>query len=269
MTNDNTKLITPSMREGELRILDTELGKRLGFSKPVKIRELIKRHLLSLKQMGTVPTVGTVKRGQEATEYYLNRKQAIFITAKSETADATDITIEIIERFDAYERGEVKPAIAAPSNMVEALTLALEQQKQLQAAQTEIAELSPKAAALDAISEAEGDVGIRDAGRELGVGQAKVSTFLIEHKWACREGRKLRPAHYGLSQKYCRLVQRTYPDRHTGETCVGDDFKITRRGLARLAVVLCGLNSEPARRLNGVKEKAAAVPFARTPAQTA
>lgn len=110
-------LITPSMHEGELRILDIDLGKRLGFAKPVKIRELIKRHLPSLEQMGTVPTVGTVKRGQDATEYYLNRKQAIFITAKSETAEATDITIEIIERFDAYERGEARPEIAKPKRI--------------------------------------------------------------------------------------------------------------------------------------------------------
>lgn len=110
-------LITPSMHEGELRILDIDLGKRLGFAKPVKIRELIKRHLPSLEQMGTVPTVGTVKRGQGATEYYLNRKQAIFITAKSETAEATDITIEIIERFDAYERGEARPEIAKPKRI--------------------------------------------------------------------------------------------------------------------------------------------------------
>jgi hypothetical protein len=42
-------------------------------------------------------------------EYYLNRKQAIFITAKSDTVVATDITIEIIERFDAYERGVLRP----------------------------------------------------------------------------------------------------------------------------------------------------------------
>ncbi|MCG4261383.1 phage regulatory protein/antirepressor Ant [Acetobacter senegalensis] len=262
-------IITPEMHEGELRILDTDLAKRLGFDRPRNIRNIIKRYLPDLDKLGPRFTVERVVNGGNATEYYLNRKQAIFITAKSETAEATDITIEIIERFDAYERGEVKPAIAAPSNMVEALTLALEQQKQLLAAQTEIAELSPKAAALDAISEAEGDVGIRDAGRELGVGQTKVSTFLIQHKWACREGRKMRPAHYGLSQKYCRLVQRTYPDRHTGETCVGDDFRITRRGLARLAIVLCGVNSEPARRLNGIKEKVAPVPFAKASARAA
>lgn len=187
-------------------------------------------------------------------------------------------TVTLITGYDARQRKKVvdrwleleaRPTAVAPSNMVEALTLALEQQKQLQAAQTEIAELSPKAAALDAISEAEGDVGVRDAGRELGVGQTKVSTYLIEHKWACREGRKMRPAHYGLSQGYVRLVQKTYPDRHTGETCVSDDFKLTRRGLARLAILLCGTNSEPARRLNGMKEKGAPVPFAKTPAKTA
>ncbi|WP_157893960.1 hypothetical protein [Acetobacter ascendens] len=102
---------------GELRILDIDLGKRLGFAKPVKIRELIKRHLPSLEQMGTVPTVGTVKRGQDATEYYLNRKQAIFITAKSETAEATDITIEIIHRFDAYERGEIAHTSPKPKRI--------------------------------------------------------------------------------------------------------------------------------------------------------
>ncbi|KFL87857.1 hypothetical protein AmDm5_1859 [Acetobacter malorum] len=194
-------------------------------------------------------------------------------------------TVTLITGYDARQRKKVvdrwleleaKPAIApeTPEMLAFRAITALqgklevmEEQAKLRAAMLEVAQ--PKAAALDAISEAEGDVGVRDAGRELGVGQTKVSTFLIEHKWACREGRRMRPAHYGLSQKYCRLVQRTYPDRHTGETCVGDDFKITRRGLARLAVVLCGTNSEPARRLNGMKEKGAPVPFAKAPAKTA
>ena len=36
-------------------------------------------------------------------------KQAIFLTTKSETSEATAITIDIIERFEAYERGKVKP----------------------------------------------------------------------------------------------------------------------------------------------------------------
>ncbi|WP_215755103.1 Rha family transcriptional regulator [Acetobacter sp. P5B1] len=81
------------------------------------IRKLIKRYLPELDKLGPRSTVERVVNGGNATEYYLNRKQAIFITAKSETAEATDITIEIIERFDAYERGEARPEIAKPKRI--------------------------------------------------------------------------------------------------------------------------------------------------------
>lgn len=214
------------------------------------------------------PKFGGVYRdakGEERKCYNLPKN----LTLNLVTGYRADMRLKIIDRWLELES---KPAVAAPSNMVEALTLALEQQKELQAKDAEIAELSPKAAALDAISEAEGDMGVRDAGRELGIGVSKVVEFLLEHKWACREGekkKKLRPAHYGQTQGYCRLVTKTYPERHTGETCVGHDFKITARGLARLAVLLCGINSEPARRLNGAKKKATPVPFSQTPARTA
>jgi phage regulator Rha-like protein len=36
-------------------------------------------------------------------------KQAIFLTAKSETTEATEITIEIIERFDALRAARACP----------------------------------------------------------------------------------------------------------------------------------------------------------------
>ncbi|NUB13693.1 hypothetical protein GAY28_13870 [Azospirillum brasilense] len=100
--------LIPITMEGETRIRDLDLAARLGFSKPTNIRNLIKRHRISLEAMGPLFTVERVINGGDATEFYLNRKQAIFITAKSETAEATDITIEIIEKFDAYERGAVK-----------------------------------------------------------------------------------------------------------------------------------------------------------------
>lgn len=117
---NNTNIITPKMHEGELRILDTDLAVRLEFADPAQIRKLIKRHEGSLAQMGVISTVeittGT-KGGRPGTAYYLNRKQAIFITAKSETAEATDITIEIIHRFDAYERGEIAHTSPKPKRI--------------------------------------------------------------------------------------------------------------------------------------------------------
>lgn len=114
---NNTNIITPEMREGELRILDTDLAKRLGFAAPRMIRKLIKRYLPELDKIGPRSTVERVINGGNATEYYLNRKQAIFITAKSETAEATDITIEIIHRFDAYERGEIAHTSPKPKRI--------------------------------------------------------------------------------------------------------------------------------------------------------
>ncbi|GBQ46515.1 phage antirepressor KilAC domain-containing protein [Komagataeibacter europaeus] len=119
--------------------------------------------------------------------------------------------------------------------MVEALTLALEQQKALEAKDQEIATLAPKAAGLELLAEKEGELGIRDAGRELKVGQNRVRDMLFERKWACRQGRDIRPASYGLEHGYVCLVPRVYEDKHTGQEKISDDFRITRKGLARLA----------------------------------
>lgn len=246
--------------DGTPAFVGKDVCDRLGYADATNAmkqhcRGVVKRH----------PIVDKLGRTQEAR--VLSEPDVLRLIVRSKLPEA--------EEFERWVFEEVLPAIrktggymtASPEEtpeeiMLRALTIAKET---VDRQKSQIADLTPKAAALDAISEAEGDVGVRDAGRELGVGQTKVSTYLIEHKWACREGRKMRPAHYGLSQKYVRLVQKTYPDRHTGETCVSDDFKITRRGLARLAILLCGTNSEPARRLNGMKEKSP-VPFAKTPA---
>jgi hypothetical protein len=114
-------LLTPALIEGELRIRDVDLGARLGFSQPRDIRKIIARHRGALSQMGALPEIEEiVGKGQKVMAYFLNRKQAIFITAKSDTALATDITIEIIERFDAYERGDVRPF--PPTGTVQFLT---------------------------------------------------------------------------------------------------------------------------------------------------
>ncbi|BAE50734.1 DNA polymerase [Paramagnetospirillum magneticum] len=100
--------ITPV--ENEPRIHDLALAEALEYARPVTIRDLIKRHLTSLEALGTVRTMRTVNRGQEATEYYLNKAQAIFITTQAGTAKAVDVTVEVVKRFDEYESGKRLPA---------------------------------------------------------------------------------------------------------------------------------------------------------------
>lgn len=113
--------ITPMLLEGEFRVLDTDLAERLHFKRPRTIRTLISRWRPELERLGICCAVQQNHgggRGRPTMAYYLNRKQAIFITGKSDTPEATDITIEIIHRFDEYESGGTPPT-APPAQRLE------------------------------------------------------------------------------------------------------------------------------------------------------
>jgi phage regulator Rha-like protein len=95
----------------EPRLLDTDLAESLGYANPIDIRKLVRRYEDDLSCLGTISTVASVRKGARGstnvTEFYLNKKQSLFIITKSETAKAIEMTIKVIEKFDAYERGAV------------------------------------------------------------------------------------------------------------------------------------------------------------------
>lgn len=136
----------------------------------------------------------------------------------------------IIRRWLELEQ-QAQPRV--PTTLSEALRLAAEKAERVEM-------LEPKAAALDAISQSQDDLGVRDAGRELGIGQTRLARLLIERRWACREGRrsKLKAAHYGLSNGYVRFVTRCYTDPNTGEDRLSDVMVLTRKGLTRMAEIV-------------------------------
>lgn len=141
-----------------------------------------------------------------------------------------DLRLKIIERWDELEQ---QTTHRIPATLPEALRLAAEQAERM-------AVLEPKAAALDIISRSDSDLGVRDAGRELGIGQTRLARLMLNRKWACREGRqgKLKPACYGLSCGYVRLVTHCYTDRNTGEDRLTDVLVLTRKGMSRMAEIL-------------------------------
>jgi len=104
----NTLALTPI--NGEPRVKDLSLAERLGFDRPVNVRNLIKRNVPKLEAFGPLFTMERVINGGQAREFYLNQKQAIFICMKSETDRAFDVQAEIVRVFDAYLNG----ALAAP-----------------------------------------------------------------------------------------------------------------------------------------------------------
>lgn len=245
--NGNSAL-TPTAIEGEARIRDLDLAARLGFERPNKIRELIERWMEALLKMGRCPTVGyrPAQGGKEANAYYLNRKQAIFITAKSETAEATEITIEIIERFDAYEKGVVAlPDLSDPlvlqTLLVEHVGKRIEAERRAVVAE-QIAEAATETiAAFDRIANADGSLSITEAAKALQCERIKdLTTWLHTNRWIYRRaGNKNWLGHQdklraGLLEHKITTVQ----DRVNGGEKVVEQVRITPPGLARIAKLL-------------------------------
>jgi hypothetical protein len=104
---DGWKLAVGGFADPAHRVLDVELARKLGFSRPRKIRDTIK----ALADAGELPGVHvrpavgrtSMPRGgtREVTvnEYWLTLEEALFVTAKSETKTANEILRALIKAF--------------------------------------------------------------------------------------------------------------------------------------------------------------------------
>ena len=65
-------------------IRDIDLAESLGFDRPRDIRKIIARYKANLLEFGICATVAQIHEGagRPAIEYWLNKQQALFITAK-------------------------------------------------------------------------------------------------------------------------------------------------------------------------------------------
>lgn len=93
----------------EPRIKDLVLAEALGLANPYRIRESIRNNMKALLRFGEVSTrtVKTSKKGgRPSQEYFLNKRQALYICTKSSSANATEVTIQMVEVFDAVTSGK-------------------------------------------------------------------------------------------------------------------------------------------------------------------
>lgn len=111
---------------GEPCVSDTELASHLGFCDKYKIRSLITRNLTELQRFGQVSaTVAETSPtgGRPGKAYLLNRKQALYLCTKSETPRAAEVTIQMVEVFDAWMQKRQAPA---PLHLAQDWTLRFE-----------------------------------------------------------------------------------------------------------------------------------------------
>lgn len=101
-----------AMDGDEPTIMDEELGVRLGFARPRKIRELIARMISDgiINTSDVRPTVGRrLHRGAwfTTTTYHLTETGALLAIARSDTKIAHAVTRQVVQVFIAVRRGDL------------------------------------------------------------------------------------------------------------------------------------------------------------------
>ena len=89
----------------EPRVQDLNLAQHLGFENEYKIRHLIDRNWRELERFGEVLEMAdktTAQGGRPGKSYHLNRKQCLYVCAKSQTPKAAEVTILMVELFGAW-----------------------------------------------------------------------------------------------------------------------------------------------------------------------
>jgi hypothetical protein len=123
MRVDSWTLATTGFEDGQPRVRDLELAEHLGYERPRKVRDLIRR----LAEEGKLPavyvrpTVGRTSmpnggaRVVQVNEYWLTEAQAHKVVAKSDTLIADAALDEMIQAFMSVRHGAVDVRGAVPA----------------------------------------------------------------------------------------------------------------------------------------------------------
>lgn len=94
--------------DGQPRVLDVDLGRRLEYSQPRLIRRLIKRLDEGGRLVGDLCAAVARSGGRPSTEYWLTKKQVYKVIANAETDKADECLNLMIDVFDAWVEGRAK-----------------------------------------------------------------------------------------------------------------------------------------------------------------
>lgn len=89
------------------RIRDVDLGAQLGMVQPRDIRGTIRAHAQILSAFGVCarrPQTSGSLGGRPATEYWLNKEQALYVASKSETEAGRQTLVMLVKAFSAFEQ---------------------------------------------------------------------------------------------------------------------------------------------------------------------
>lgn len=121
------------------------------------------------------------QNGQWYTEFLSDKRDSLVVVARL----SPEFTAAVIDRWQELEtQNNALPNFADPVQAARAWADAMERQQQ---AIAQVAELQPKAQALDAITHAKGNSNIRDTAKALGAKQSDFIGWCLKHGWLYRD----------------------------------------------------------------------------------
>lgn len=179
------------------------------------------------------------QNGQEYRCYNLPKDLTITLVA----GYRSDLRLKIVRRWMELEAA---PTFKAPTNMREALMLALDQQEEIERQKALIDAAAPKVAALVRISTADGSYGLTEAAKILQIKPKALIAFMATSQWIYRRnGTKNWLAFQAkIDAGYLWHKIGTYTDGN-GEEKTRDTVKVLPKGLAKLAQIVPGAKIDP------------------------
>jgi prophage antirepressor-like protein len=243
----NTEVRTV-VRDGEPWFVATDVCTVLGFrmaSDALRALENDEKGYAVVRTPGGEQRVSTVSESGLYALIFRSRVPA----AKTFRKWVTSEVLPAIRKTGGYE---IAPAI--PQTYADALQLAADQARQIEAQAVALAEAAPKVEAWDHLASAEGDYAVATAAKVLSnhplisVGQRRLFTLLSEMKWIYR---RWEPAphwtvyQYPVDRGWLTEKPKSHAHPRTGELVLDPpQVRVTVKGLAELQKRLTGTQGE-------------------------
>ena len=123
------------------------------------------------------------QNGQWYTEFLSDKRDSLVVVARL----SPEFTAAVIDRWQELEAQNTAPALPNFADPVQAARAWADAMELQQKAIAQVAELQPKAQALDAITHAKGNSNIRDTAKALGAKQSDFISWCLKHDWLYRD----------------------------------------------------------------------------------
>lgn len=228
----------PAINQTTLRMTSLEIADLVQSRHDVvkkSIERLITKAVIIQPPLEDVPGQDAMGRPRSTQAYVFTgeqgRRDSIVVVAQL----SPEFTAALVDRWQELERQAQLVTPVLPQSFADALRLAADQAEQIEQQQARLAEIEPKAAAMDVIEASVGSMGIRETAKTLGIQQSKFVNWCINHGWMYRDvTKKLQPYGIRLLQGFMEQRYVTYYDSNNIPHATAQPM-FTPKGIAHLA----------------------------------